>query len=127
MFSSDEDVPLSSGQEDRRKVRKRDPRAVSRPGPTDGPASERTPEPTPTERPVERKTNPLVDKLPAAVLPEGSDIKVRPLIIIEHSSVEVKRMTTDGLLPIGSEILLPGSPEVTVFRTLCHVPCHQIE
>ena len=34
VFSSDEDVPLSSGQEDRRKVRKRDPRPVSRPGPT---------------------------------------------------------------------------------------------
>ena len=123
VFSSNEDVLLSSGQEDRCKVRKHDSRPVSRPGPTDGPASERTPEPTPTEQPVEIKTDPLVDKLPAAVLPEGSDIEVRPLIIIEHSSVEVKPMTTDGLLPIGSEILLPGSPEVTVFEDQDALSC----
>ena len=81
------------------------------------------PEPTPTEQPVEIKTDPLVDKLPAAVLPEGSDIEVRPLINIEHSSVEVKRITTDGLLPIGSEILLLGSPEVTVFEDQDALSC----
>ena len=81
VFSSDEDVPLSSGQEDRRKVRKRNSRPVSQPGPTDGPASERTPEPTPTEKPVEMKTDPLIDKPAAAELPEWSDIEVRPLII----------------------------------------------
>ena len=40
VFSSDEDVPLSSGQEDRRKVRKRDPRPMSQPRPVDGPAYE---------------------------------------------------------------------------------------
>ena len=49
VFSSDEDVPLSSGQEDRRKVCKRDPRPMSQPRPTDGPAYE----PTPRERPVD--------------------------------------------------------------------------
>ena len=49
VFSSDEDAPLSSGQEDRRKVRKRDPGPVNRPEPTDGPASEPKPEPTPRE------------------------------------------------------------------------------
>ena len=38
VFSSDEDVLLSSGQEDRRKVRKRDPRPVNEPMPTDVPA-----------------------------------------------------------------------------------------
>ena len=63
VFSSDEDVPLSSGQDDRRKVRKRDPRPMSQPRPTDGPAYEPTPrerpvdvpayEPTPRERPVD--------------------------------------------------------------------------
>ena len=43
VFSSDEDVPLSSGQEERRKIRKRDPRPMSQPRPTDGPAYEPTP------------------------------------------------------------------------------------
>ena len=123
VFSSDEDVPLSSGQEDRRKVRKRDPRPVSQPGPTDGPASERTPEPTPTGKPVEKKTDPLIDKPLAAELPEWSDTEVRPLIIIEHSLVEVKPKTTDRLLPIGSEILLPGLPEVTVFEDQDALSC----
>ena len=93
VFSSDEDVPLSPGQEDRRKVRKRDPRPVSQPGLTDGPASEPTPEPTPTERPVEMKIDSLIDKPPAAELPEWSDTEVMPLIIIENSSVERRRPT----------------------------------
>ena len=63
VFSSDEDVPLSSGQEDRRKVCKRDPRPMSQPRPTNGPAYEPAPrkrpvdvpksEPTPRERPVD--------------------------------------------------------------------------
>ena len=63
VFSSDEDVPLSSGQEDRRKVRKHDPRHMNQPRPTDVPAYEPTPrerpvdvpvyEPTPRERPVD--------------------------------------------------------------------------
>ena len=43
VFSSDEDVPLSSGQEDRRKVRKRDPRPMNQPGPTDVPEYELMP------------------------------------------------------------------------------------
>ena len=103
VFSSDEDVPLSPGREDRRKVRKRDPRPASQPRPTHGPASE----PTPRERPVETKTDSLTDKPPAAELPEWSDSEVMPLIIIENSLVVEKPKTTDGLLPIGSEILLP--------------------
>ena len=38
-----------------------------------------------------------------------------PLIIIDNSSVVNKPKTTDGLLPIGSDILLPQSPVVTSF------------
>ena len=63
VFSSDEDVPLSSGQEDRRKVRKRDPRPMNQSGPTEVPEYEPLPrerpgdvpvhEPTPWERPVD--------------------------------------------------------------------------
>ena len=123
MFSSDEDVPLSPGHEDRRKVRKRNPRPVSQPEPTDGPASEPTPEPTPRERPVEMKTDSLIDKPPAAELPEWSDTEVMPLIIIENSLVVEKPKTTDGLLPIGSEILLPRSPEVTGFEDQDALSC----
>ena len=39
-----------------------------------------------------------------------------PLIIIENSLVVNKPKTTDRLLPIGSDILLPQSPEVTGFE-----------
>ena len=49
VFSSEEDVPLSSGQEDRCKVRKRDPRPRGQPRPTDVPEYV----PTPRERPVD--------------------------------------------------------------------------
>ena len=105
VVSSDEDLPLSPGQEDRRKVRKRDTRPLSQPGLIDGPATE----PTPMERPVETKTDSLMDKPPEAELPAGSDTEIMPLIIIENSLVVEKPKTTDGLLPIGSEILLPRS------------------
>ena len=182
VFSSDEDVPLSSGQEDRRKVRKRNPRPMSQPIPTnapayeptprerpvdgpayeltprerpvdglkseptprkrpvdgqkseptprerpvDGPKSELTPresqvdgpksEPTPRERPVDKKMDALIYIPPAADLPGWSDGEVMPLIIIENSSVVEKPRTTNGLLPVGSEILLPQSPGVTSFE-----------
>ena len=63
VFSSDEDVPLSSNQKNRRKIRKRDPRPMNQPRPTDVPEYEPTPrerpgdvpvyEPTPRERPVD--------------------------------------------------------------------------
>ena len=49
VFSSDEDAPLSSGQEDRRKVRRREPGRNNQPGPTEVP--EYVPEPR--ERPVD--------------------------------------------------------------------------
>ena len=112
VFSSDEDLPLSPGQEDRRKVRKRNTRPLSQPGLIDGPATE----PTPVERPVETKTDSLMDKPPEAELPVWSDTEIMPLIIIENSSVVEKPKTTDGLLPIGSEISLPRSPEMARFE-----------
>ena len=183
VFSSDEDAPLNFGQKDRRKVRKRDPRPMNQPRPTDVPAYEPTPrerpvdvpgyeptprerpvdvpayvptprerpvdvpayeptpregpadgsayeptlrgrpvddpmsEPTPKKRPVDPKNVPLIYlPPPPADLPEWSDSEVMPLIIIENSSAVEKPRTTDGLLPVGSEILLPQSPEVTSFE-----------
>ena len=74
VFSSDEDLPLSPGQEDRRKVRKRDTRPLSQPGLIDGPATE----PTPMEMPVETKIDSLMDKPPEAKLPAGSDTEIMP-------------------------------------------------
>ena len=66
VISSEEDVPLSSGQEDRRKVRKRDPRPRGQPRPTDAVEYVPTPgerpvdvpvyKPTPRERPVDDPT-----------------------------------------------------------------------
>ena len=60
VFSSGEDVPLSSGQEDRRKVRTRDPRPMNQPGPTEyellpreRPGDVPVYEPTPWDRPVD--------------------------------------------------------------------------
>ena len=78
--------------------------------PADGPKSE----PRPKERPVDPKNVPLMYKPPPpSDLPEWSDSEVMPLIIIENSSVMAKPRTTDGLLPVGSDILLPQSLEVT--------------
>ena len=122
VFSSDEDLPLSPGQEDRRKVRKRNTQPLSQPGLIDGSATE----PTPMERPVETKTDTLMDKPPEAELPVGSGTEIMPLIIIENSSVVEKPKTTDGLLPIG--FLLPRSPEMPSFedRDALSAPYHQI-
>ena len=106
VFSSNEDLQMSPCQEDRRKVRKRNTRPLSQPGLIDDPATE----PTPVERPVETKTDSLMDKPPQAELPVGSDTEIMPLIIIENSSVVEKPKTTDGLLSIGSEFLLPCVP-----------------
>ena len=50
---------------------------------------------------------------PPSDLPEWSDSEVMPLIIIENNSGVANPRTTDGLLPVGSNILLPQSPEVT--------------
>ena len=68
-------------------------------------------------RPVEPKTVPVwCEPPPPADVPEWSESKVMPLIIIENSSVVNKPMMTDRLLPIGSDILLPQLPEVTSFE-----------
>ena len=124
VFSSDEDLPLSPGQEDRRKVRKRDTQPLSQPGLINDSATE----PTPGERPVETKTDSLMDKPPEAELPAWSDMEIMPLIIIDKSLVVEKPTTTDGLLPIGSEIYYPGPRKwpVPMTRTLCQLPCHKI-
>ena len=63
-----------------------------------------------------------MDKPLEAELPVGSDTEIMPLIIIEDSLVVEKPKTTDRLLPIGSEILLPRSPEMTSFEDPVSAP-----
>ena len=69
------------------------------------------------------KSDSLIDNPPAAELPEWSDTEVMPLIIIEGGLVGEEQKTTDGLLPIGSEILLPRSQEVTGFEDQDTLSC----
>ena len=79
-------------------------------GPADGPKSG----PRPKETPVDPKTVPLLYKPPPpSDLPEWSDSEVMPLIIIENSSGVANPRTPDGLIPVGSDILLPQSPKLT--------------
>ena len=78
-------------------------------GPADGPKTK----PRPKERLVDPETVPLMYRaLPPSDLPEWSDSEVMPLIIIENNSGVAIPRTTDGLLPVGSDILLPQSPGV---------------
>ena len=56
VFSSDDDVPLSSGQEDRRKVRRRDVDQNVRPGPNEVPEYVPKPREKPVDIPIYRPT-----------------------------------------------------------------------
>ena len=71
VISSEEDVPLSSGQEDRPKVRKCDPRPRGQPRPTD--VSEYVP--TPRERPVDV---PVYKPTPRESLVDDPTLRVGP-------------------------------------------------
>ena len=79
-----------------------------------GPADRPKTEPRPNERPVDPKTVPLLYKPPPpSDLPEWSDSEVMPLIIIENNSGVANPRTTDRLSPVGPDILLLQSPEMT--------------
>ena len=79
-----------------------------------GPADGQKMEPRPKEWPVDPKTVPLMYKPPPpSDLPEWSDSEVMPLIIIEYNSGVANPRAIDGLSPVGPDILLPQSPEMT--------------
>ena len=79
-------------------------------GLADGPKSG----PRPKVTPVDPNTVPLLYKPPPpSDLPEWSDSEVMPQIIIENSSGVANPKTPDGPIPVGSDILLPQSPELT--------------
>ena len=83
-----------------------DNQTLMRPMTDGGPAAG----PKTVTRPKERSFDPEAVQLmhktpPPSELPEWSDGEVMPLIIIEHNSGVVIPSTTDGRVPVGSDIL----------------------
>ena len=67
----------------------------------------------PKEGEVDPEAVPLLPKTPPpSEVPEWSDGEVMPLIIIENNAGVVVPKTTDGRVPVGSDILLPKSLEM---------------
>ena len=112
VFSSDEDHPLSPGQDDWRKVRKRNFRPSSRSELMDRPANE----PAKIEKSVDVNNDSLMDKQPVDELPEWSDSELMPLITLKDSPVVDKTNMTGCPLPNDSEVLLHRSPETVGFE-----------
>ena len=98
VLSSDEDLPLRPGQDDRRKVRKRNIRPSSRSELMYRPANE----PVKIEKSVDMNNDSLMDKPPVDDLPEWSDSKMMPLITLKDSLVVDKTKMTGCPLPNGS-------------------------
>ena len=112
MFSSDEDAPLSPAQDDRRKVCKRDSRALSRSKLLDRPATK----PARIEKSVDMNNDSMMYKLPVDEFPEWSDSESMPLITLKNSPVVDETNGTGCPLPNGSEVLLPRSPGTVDFN-----------
>ena len=112
VFSSDEGLPLSPGQDDRRKVCKRNSRPSSRSELLDRPANE----PARIEKSVDMNNDSMMYKPPVDELPEWSDSELMPLITLKNSPVVDKTNMTGCPLPNGSEVLLPRSPETVGFK-----------
>ena len=112
MFSSDEGLPLSPGQDDRRKVYKWNSRPSSRSELLDRPANE----PARIEKSVDMNNDSMMYKPPVDELPEWSDSELMPLITLKNSPVVDQTNMTGCPLPNGSEVLLPQSPETVGFK-----------
>ena len=68
---------------------------------------------SPKEGKVHPESVPLLPKTPPpSEVPEWSDGELMPLIIIENSAGVIVPKTTDGRVPVGSDILLPKSQEM---------------
>ena len=112
VFSSDEGLPLSPGQDDRRKVCKRNSQPSSRSELLDRPANE----PARIEKSVDMNNDSMMYKPPVDELPEWSDSELMPLITLKNSPVVDKTNMTGCPLTDGSEVLLPRSPETVSFK-----------
>ena len=87
VFSSDEGLPLSPGQDDRRKVHKRNSQPSSRSELLDRPANE----PAKIEKSVDMNNDSTMYKPPVDELPEWSDSELMPLITLKKSPVVDKK------------------------------------
>ena len=112
VFSSDEDLPLSSGQDDWRNVCKRNSQPSSRSELLDRPANK----PASIEKSVDMNNDSMMYKPPVDEFPEWSDSELMPLITLKNSPVVDKTNMTGCPLPNGSEVLLPRSPETVGFK-----------
>ena len=112
VFSSEEDPPLSPGQDDRRKVRKRNIRPLCRSELMNRPANE----PAKVEKSVDMKNDSLMDKPPVDELPEWSDSELMPLISLNDSPVVDMMDMTGCPLAKCSEVLSPRSPVTIGFE-----------
>ena len=110
-FSSEEDHPLSSCQDDRRKVHKRNNRPLCQSDSMDRPANE----PAKVETSVDMENDSLMNKQPDELL-EWSDSKLMPLIYLKDTSVVDMMDMTGCLLPKCSEVLSPRSPATLGFE-----------
>ena len=112
VFSSDEDLPLSPGQDNRRKVCKRKSHPSSRSELLDRPVNE----PARIEKSVDINNDSMMYIPPVDKFPEWSDSELMPLITLKNSPVVDKTNMTGYPLPNGSEVLLPRSPETVGFK-----------
>ena len=99
-LSSEEDHPLSSGQDDRRKVRKRNNRPLCRSDSMDRLANE----PAKVETLVDMGNDSLMNRQPMDELPECSNSELRPLIYLKDTSVVDMMDMTGCPLPRCSEV-----------------------
>ena len=110
-FSSEEDPPLSPGQDDRRKVRKRNKPPLCRSDSRDRLADEQAK----VEASVDIEDDSLINKQPVDELPEWSDSELVPLMSLKDTSVVDMIDMTGCPLPKFTEILSPRSPETIGF------------
>ena len=116
VFSSDEDVPLSSGQEDRRKVRRREPCQNDQPGPTEVPEYV----PKPRERPVDI---PIYKPTPRDRPVDGPIIGVRPVDDLMYDPMLREWPVDDRIFepktqlrPVGGQTLRESPVDALVYK-----------
>ena len=97
----EDDYPLRSGQDDRRKVRKCSNRPLGRSDSMDRP----TDEPAKVETLVDMGNDSFIGKQPVDELPEWSDSELMPLILLKDTSAVDMLDLTGCLLPKCSEVV----------------------